>query len=279
MIGQKPSNRRQRPRGYRSDETDRGVSDVVAFVLTFGIVIASMAVVSTAGIDQLTNLRDAETIENAERSMQAAAAEIERIENGDPFRVLEFSLKDGDLWVNQSTIEVTFDGGRSEEFNVSSLEHRFDRPSEDLTISYESGAVVRSDGAQPSLKPKWRVHDGTAILTFVNISANGSIDTAGGYHEDVVIGQNRNIPGGAPASDDDQSLQIRATANLSEETTIFNGETSSTTVTVDVSESANPNQWGRYLEDSGWVPAGSPHAYEARNVDTLLIRERIVTLS
>jgi hypothetical protein len=46
---------------------------VVAFVLTFSIIISSVAIVSTAGLGQLTELRDSQQLQNAERSMQETA--------------------------------------------------------------------------------------------------------------------------------------------------------------------------------------------------------------
>lgn len=271
--------------GRASGGDDRGLSDVVAFVLTFTIIIASMALVSTAGIDQLTQLRDSEQLQTADRAMQAAAEEINHLEDGDPFRILEFSLNDGDLWVNESTISVEVDNGTdtvSYSIDVNSLEHRFDRSSGDVSVAYESGAVVRSDGAWPSYEPDWYADDETAIVTLVNITTGDSIDAAGGYHRDITIGAGRNIPQGAPATDPDETLQIAAATNLSEDTVLDNrhlppGEDA--TVTVDVSQTANPHQWRRYLERTGWssVP-GDDYQFQADVSESVLIREITIEL-
>lgn len=275
-----------RERDRPGEGSDRGLSDVVAFVLTFGIIIASMALVSTAGIDQLTQLRDAEQIQTAERSMQAAAGEIDHLEDGDSFRVLELGLGDGDVWVNESTISVnvtTDDGGGWDDarpFNVSSLEHRFTRSSRDVSVAYESGAVIRSDSATPSSQPEWHVDEDTAIVTLVNITTGETIRADGGYRQDIVIGADRSIPQGAPATDPDETLQLLAERNMSENTIVNRTQVSdSVNISVDVSKTANRDQWARYLNNTGWDPLSGDYTFYADEIDTGLIRQTNITIS
>lgn len=273
--------------GNRDDGSDRAVSDVVAFVLTFSIIITSMALVSTAGLDQLTNVRDAEQIKNAEHTMQANAVELDRIGRGDPFEVLQFGVSGGNLWVNQTelTVKVTNSSGGETVRNISvnAIEHRFQRTGDDLTVAYESGAVMRSDAAVFRYGPGWHVSNRTAILSVVNLTTTETIVVGNGYRQNIALGPTRAVPGDAPVADPDNTIQIAAERNTSRNSTVIEHRLEAGTtanVTVNVSATAYPEVWGHHLERNGWDPVSDrADAYRVTRInDTVLVHETTIDI-
>jgi hypothetical protein len=261
---------------------------VVAFVLTFSIIISSVAIVSTAGLGQLTELRDSQQLQNAERSMQETAVEMDRLRGGDPYRILEFSIKDGSVWVNQSnlTVNVTTSAGdvTVRNYSVNAIEHRFPRSSGAVTIAYENGAVMRSAGGTLEYRPGWHVDNRTAIVSVVNLTETKYIYAANSFSQDVALGPDRGIPRGSPVVDPENTVQIGAERNVSRNTSgvherLPDGTTAN--VTIDISEMANPKPWSQYLERTGWERLDDrPNAYRMAAVnETVLVREVAIDIS
>lgn len=274
----------------RAATSDRGLSNVVAFVITFSIIIVSVTIVSTAGLGHLTELRDAEQVQSAERAMQGAATDMDRLDRGDPAHVLSFTVDDRSVWVNESwiSINVTTEDGtgwdHARAFRVNALEHRLTGRSDDISVVYESGAVMRSDGAEPAYRPDWHAGEDAVILTLVNITTDESIRVSAGYSQAAQLGPRQAVPGRAPATDPDSTVQLLAATNLSRDSVVAHRQLPDGTagnVTVNVTRSANPVQWQYYLEAAGWEQVtGEPNVFRSGTAnETILIRERIVTLS
>jgi hypothetical protein len=267
---------------------DRGISDVLAFVLIFSMVIMSGSIVATAGLDQLTELRDFEQVQSSQQAMEVAAADLNRLQQGSPVTNLVFAPNGGSIWVNESALQVNVSGSGIDTddingtYQVNSLEHRVSRGDQDVTVSYESGAVMRSDGGTFQFEPRWQSDDETVIVTIVSLrEGSDEINVAsGGFSEGDAIGPRRGIPRGAPASDPDQTIQIGAEANFGEQQQWYVplNDTQTGTVTINVSETANPDQWARSLDRSGWDESGA-YEYEADTGETLLIRHVVIELS
>ena len=273
--------------GKRHSSQNRGVSDVVSFVLIFSLVIASGAVVATAGLDQLTELRDVERVQSSERAMEAAAADIENLQGGSQATNLEFALNGGNVWVNESYLQVNVSGSGidsdsiNDTYQVNSLEHRLSRGDRDVTVAYESGAVMRSDGGTFQYGPRWRNDTETVIVTIVSLrEGSDSINVAGGgFNQDDTIDPRRGVPQDAPARDPGQTVQIAAESNFTEQQQWYIplNETQTGVVHVNVSETAYPDQWNRSLEQAGWNSTGG-YTYEAAAEETLLIRHVVIEL-
>lgn len=273
-----------------ANSTDRGVSDVVAFVLTFSIIIASVAIVTTTGVSQLTELRNDNQLGTAERSMQAAATELDRLQRGDPSATIQLPLNDANVWVNETEVELNVstsdDDGwdDSRNFTVNSLEQRFDR-SPTVSIIYESGAVMRTDSDSIQTKPEWYVDNGTAIVTVVNLTTAETINVAGGgFTDTIAIGPREGIPQRAPVVDPDSLVTIVADTNATRRTAVEDRDLEdgvTANVTVDVSRTADPDQWEEYLEDSDWeAVSGQNYTFRAVDVeDAVLIRETTIEFS
>jgi hypothetical protein len=267
---------------------ERGVSDVLAFVLIFSVVIASGSLVATAGLDQLTELRDVEQVQSSERAMEVAAADLNSLQGGSRATDLTFALNGGSVWVNESFLEVTvsvpgIDTDRiNDTYQVNSLEHRLSRGDRDVTVAYESGAVMRSDGGTFRYEPRWQNDTETVIVTVVSLrEASDTINVGGGgFSQENAIDPRRGVPQDAPVRDSGQTVQIRAESNFTEQRQWYvplNG-TQTGVVHVNVSDTANPEQWGRSLERAGWKSDGE-YRYEAEAEEQLLIRHVVIELS
>ena len=258
------------------EERDRGLSDVIAFTLMFAIIIAAVAAVATVGVDQLTELRDREQINSAERAMEGFAATVDDIHrHGDPFRVVALSLGNGGIWVQESTISVSTPG-TAVEIPVNSLRHRLDGNAGAVTISYEAGGVFRSDGAGASYEPRVACSPstGTAVVSVVNLTTGDSIDIAGGSSSRPLIDP-LEVPGDAPARDTEQNVRLRA-SSLS---TWSRSLSTTGGVSVNVSETATPEQWAMSFESAeGWTATGN-RTFTCTAADTVLVRNTTIRLS
>jgi len=71
--------------GFGSDE--RGVSDVVGYVLIFSLIVATVGVVTTVGFSTLEDRQDAERVNNVERAFDVFANNMENVyRDGAPSR-------------------------------------------------------------------------------------------------------------------------------------------------------------------------------------------------
>lgn len=282
----------------RFDTDRRSVSDTVAFVLMFSIIIMSVAAVSTTGVNQLTDIRDEERVNSAERGMVATAAIFDSIHRqNDPFRTITVPLNTGHLWINETNITVNvsgtatsagFESNVSQKYRVNSLEHRFDRNPYDVTLAYESGGAFRttenSEGIVPRYTPSWRCDGETAIVSLVTLNDSSGINVAGGYNDDIRIGPNTDIPGETPLSDFTQGVQLAAELN---ETASFSEAeqfgSDSATVTVDVSESGQPEEWSRYLSTApGWTEnttTSTPYDYDCSVDNSITVTQTTIDIS
>lgn len=256
--------------------SDRSVTDIVAFVMMFSVIILSIGLVSTAGLDSLEEMRDDEQINSAERGMQTVAASLSDLhDQGDTFRRIRLAPNHGHIRLNDTSLRVVA-GGTVVERDVNAIQHRLQSgDGGSTTVYYESGAVFRSDGASARFQPGWRCSPGTdlAVVSLVNLTTDESISVGGGSSS-VFVPDVEELPADAPIRSAGQSVEVNAVRTNA--TVAYRG---SGPVTVDVSGSADPKQWDFYLEDqTGWSSVGpvGNHRWECTGVDTVLVR--VVTI-
>lgn len=245
----------ERPSSGRPSQRERGVSDLIGFTLMFSIIILGVGLVSLAGVTQLTTLSEAEEIRGAERGMENTAATLE-----DMHRVSDTSrtknllpIKNGLLFLNETFLNITspiYD----ETIQINALEHRFDRPNEDVTLVYEGGGVFRSNGAAPryapSLKCRTDGQETVAIVSVVNLTLS---DSDSGFAQAKSRGPNSElmdeygVPSEAPIANFDQILEFDAERVKSERQ--FNSTVSGNEITVwiDATQTGNPLKWDEYF--------------------------------
>lgn len=165
-----------------ADSRDRGVSEVLGFSLVFTIVIASVAVISIAGMGALEDTRNAEQANNAERAFDVLADNVADVHrDGAPSRATEMSLAKSQLFTGDNvTINVTATGS-----NPVTVERELRpvvyRAKNDATITYEAGAIFRvgESGGTVLKPPPMLVSDDRTVLSIVapqapNIQGVGS---------------------------------------------------------------------------------------------------------
>lgn len=245
----------------------------------FSIIISGVGLVSTGAFASLAELSDREQIENSERGMKSAAVTLDDIHRqGDTRRSFNLALGGGSIAYNESEIEVSSPDAATlnETHGVNALEHRFDGSPEDVTVAYEGGAVFRSPGGSVRYRPTIECDDDLAIVSLVRLEADNFAISEGEGPRTVL--NPRSVLGEAPVADLGRALIFSTVAEKHQRNvTSFDGGDG--TVRVDVSESANPVEWGQYFERSSseWKKNGNA-VYECKDVDTTLVRVTTIEL-
>ncbi|MFC4549508.1 MULTISPECIES: DUF7289 family protein [Halorussus] len=208
---------------------DRGVSETVGFVLVFALITLTVATVYVVGIDGLTDARDAEQLNNAERAFDVLADNMADLHRQDaPSRATEIKLAEAQLGFGEPTtmtVSVDVAGTPADTVEIAPLVYSGRSES---TLVYEAGAVIRTDpgGAVMKRAPDmvFRADGGVVILPVVQTRATGS--------------------GGVGGS---KTVLVRGTRAVSE---VLSARTSGgyrVTVTVDTAPARAP-VWRRYFE-------------------------------
>lgn len=227
---------------------DRGVSEVLGFILVFGLVLGTISIVYVGGFSGLQDARDHEQNTNAERAFDVLATNIEEIARGDaPTRATEIKLSDATLTVDErQRVTVEVDGDVVLEPRPRPIVHD---AGGDTLIVYELGAVIRVDGdsARMVREPDFVFTEDTAVVRHV--------DTSGGYQS----------VGG--------STTTLVRTSRSETVLVQENVSSSVNYTLNTTE-ARALAWERYLDAqpsvSCSIPAASPSTVECDvAVDTI----------
>ncbi|MFC7324024.1 hypothetical protein ACFQMF_05435 [Halorubrum rutilum] len=128
---------------------DRGVSDVVGYILVFSLITITIGTVFAVGITGVEDRREAERVANVERAFDVFDDNLRDVQRyGDPSRATEIRLAGGTLATSGETrfvLNRTTGGGDNvtlAEWQAGSLTYR----DGDTVIAYDAGALVRSDG-------------------------------------------------------------------------------------------------------------------------------------
>lgn len=252
----------------------------------FSIIIVGAGLISLTGVTQIVTFSEAEEVGNAEQGMQSAAATLDAInQRSDLNRTMSLAFGSGNIWMNETTLNVTTDGWTEyEDLTVNSLEHRFDRSPEDVTVRYEAGGVFRSDGAFPAFEPSFtcRASGGTttAIVSVVNLTLDDSregINVAAGYAQEFRFNE-FGVKEESPVASVDNVLNFRARLVRSDR----NVTDRSVTVVVNATETSGPDQWDSYFrrladrDNSGWTQLSTVE-YECE-ADRMLVRITTIEL-
>lgn len=161
----------------RGDE--RAVSDLIAFVLVFAVVIGSVGLISVTAFSSMESLQEDEQMKNAERGMGALADNFNDVLRYDAIeeRAGELSLREGTVRTGSGgpTANVTvYYGGESDSYETTLGRFVYDRGG--TTIAYEGGGVFRGEenGGDIDLeRPRLKCNaDGAAVVSLVAIDAD-----------------------------------------------------------------------------------------------------------
>ncbi|WP_121822819.1 DUF7289 family protein [Halostella salina] len=163
--------------------TDRGVSDMIAFVIIFSLIITSVGITYTFGYSNLTDYQEYEQQRNAERAFVALSNNVGEIEDTHvEARASELRLAGGTLSVSDdtrvavSTPKRQVMGSRG----VGQLTYEY----EGTTVAYENGAVFRNGGGSRHImlsEPRYQCGDSHAMVSVVELlnAENGSLSSDG----------------------------------------------------------------------------------------------------
>lgn len=141
---------------------ERGVSEVLGFVLVASLILSTIGVVYVAGMGGLQEARDAERLQNAERAFDVFADNVEDLRaRGAPSRATEIKLADAQLDYGEPTtifVNVTENGtGTPVASATKALGPIRYSAGSSSRIVYENGAVIRVDrsGARMKVPPSF----------------------------------------------------------------------------------------------------------------------------
>lgn len=152
-----------------SDE--RGVSNVVGYVLIFSLVTITIGTVFAVGITGLEDRQAAERAANVERAFDVFDDNVRDVQRyGDPSRATEIRLSGGALSLaDPAVVELRNASG---DIVGRSLDSRsLTYTSGDTTIAYENGAWFRSDGTGAVMRsePRFVAAGGRTTLPIVRL--------------------------------------------------------------------------------------------------------------
>lgn len=250
-------------------DDDRGVSDVVGYILVFSVITITIGTVFAVGITGVEDRREAERVANVERAFDVLDDNLRDVQRyDDPNRATEVRLAGGTLSVSEATrvrLANTSDPDDVENRTLAEWTSRTVTYRDgDTTIAYDAGALVRGDG------------DGSVMLSeprFVAAEGRTTIPVVGlvrGVGEDRVAG--------------DGTVQITAAAdpNADSETARFDaagGEPLYLWVETD-----HPDAWARYFHrgdgfaDATPADADGVAVAELSHDDAVYVHESVRTI-
>ncbi|QSG03237.1 DUF7289 family protein [Natranaeroarchaeum sulfidigenes] len=252
------------------DETpsarDRAVSDLLAFVLVFGIIITSVGVVYIFGLGALGDTQAAQQDRNAERAFSSMGASFNDLQtNRGQERLAELNPRGARMSIDESSPTISVDGiSELNDQDMGAMHYDNDN----TRISYELGAVFRSDDEnsvmirEPEFVCRELDSDETrAIVSFVDASIEGDGPTAVGSESTMQIG----------AIQDRQDLHYQESGDEAE------------SITVEITGSDHAEAWERYFEENGWDPvdveSGDTVTATCEDPDNAVVRSTDIELS
>jgi hypothetical protein len=139
---------RERDRFGDACDADRGLSEMLGYVIIFGIVLSSVLLLSASGTSTLEEIRDTEQGTNAERAFDVVADNMAAVYQRDsPSRATEVDVGNSELYFgDQTAIEVELlKGGTVEESYSEAIRPVVLRTATDTKLVYEAGAVFRTE--------------------------------------------------------------------------------------------------------------------------------------
>lgn len=154
----------------------RGISDVVGFVLVFGLVVTAVGVVTVGGFQVLDDARDSQQATNAEQALNVLDGNVEDLAvRGAPRRSTEILLSDAELTFGEPvTFNVTAGGTDHYATNVTPLVYEVEGGAE---LVYVNGAVIRQydQGAYLSNEPRMSGGDRTFVPFVITQASSGGV--------------------------------------------------------------------------------------------------------
>ncbi|MFC4543712.1 hypothetical protein ACFO5R_17435 [Halosolutus amylolyticus] len=238
------------PIGRTDSKRERGVTEVIAFILVFAMVLSSVAVLYTTGFQAMESYQENEQITNAERGMISLADNFNDVlrYDGVERRYGELTLRGGTISTGgeNTSIDIETDG-TTREFDLGSLTYESDSDS----VAYEGGGVFRAsgDGSMVAKQPRIRCGDEVVVISIVTLDHDGE----------------RSLQ-----STDGVGLTIAETGSPER-------ITSDDDVTITVDSPHYQTGWNHALKRAGWNPGSDPEDGTFKCEDVENVEIQIVT--
>lgn len=138
-----------RPRPDGSEEgaraTDRAVSEVLSYSLIFGLIVASIGIVTVGGLGSLQSAQTNEQLSNAERAFDVLHDNLADIHSeGAPSRSTEISLGESELFFDANvTMRVGIENASGPFEFAAEIRPIVFRVEGERQLIYEAGATIR----------------------------------------------------------------------------------------------------------------------------------------
>lgn len=229
---------RSRSAGQAEQErpTDAGVSDVIGFVIVFGVVVVSITLMYTFGLGALKDIQHGEAMENSERAFDVLADNMADMHTQRaPGRSTELQFGRGELsTTGRVAVVVNVSDGPQRDYQVTPISFR----SQETGFHYATGAVVRTerDAAAIVTEPPFTFGEKRVVLSVVDTSAQGETTSLGGG-------------------------TIRVTGQRQGQTELALAATDVSTVNVSIT-SPRHEAWARYFRQEGCETVTTDRASE-----------------
>jgi len=173
--------------------TDRGVSEVLGFVLVFALITMTIGVVYASGFSGLYHAKQNEQLANMERAFDVFDDNVDDIvERGAPNRATEIKLAEGSLEF-EDPVRVTIyaenaaDPTENVTFAMTTEPIAFVR--DDTAILLDQGGVVRAQpgGSAMVSDPRWIVDSKRALVPLVETHRTGQYSSLPGGRTVLVV--------------------------------------------------------------------------------------------
>lgn len=173
---------------------DRGVSEVIGFVLVFSLITMTIAIVFTAGLGGLQDAQQAEQVNNVERAFDVMGDNLAKVQSQQaPSRTTEVKLLDGSIGLQDETtitvrvIDKETGETKTDEETGEKIERTVtSRPivysdGGSRSIVYEGGAIFRTDGeSSVMLREPRHIRDEERIVLPVVVTDGSQTSLSGG---------------------------------------------------------------------------------------------------
>ena len=248
-------------RATRDRRENRAISDLVAFVLTFAVIVMSIGLITTVGYEQLATAQENQEIKNAERLFQLIDRDYEDLQvSRGSVRTSQLDIGEGELqFYNRSRMRITV-GGTSVNRTIPLGQLRFDV--DESTMTYEGGLVARGTDNRSVRRrpPTIQCTDEAAMVSVVQLTGRMPSSFESGFVKitsaqtgtEIIYPRERFGPESATAASD---------------------------VTIELDTSLD-SAWRRYLvQSANWTAVPSQENTYTCTADRVYVRETAIDLS
>lgn len=176
---------------------DRGVSDLVGYVLMVGVILVGVGLTATVGVDHLESAQLTQNAQGIERAMELLENNVDEIQTARAsVRTTSMSLSSGTLAFRTGptsssvTVNVSGTADSPTTYEMGNITYDFDGG----VVAYEGGGVflrTRGGNAITRADPTVICNGESAIVSIVTLQGAASERSFGGGNVEVVARENR----------------------------------------------------------------------------------------